>query len=428
MIRKRIVAFLVIVGSAALVAISTARIVRTVDAPAEAPIPVAVVRRTSVGFSVSAKGELQGGNSKMLNAPMTGSAQLILTELRKPGELVQQDDIIAQFDTTEETYKLREAEADLAEAEQQVIQAENETIAKQEELSEELIKARSDVRLAELDCARNPLLASLTAKQNDLALSGAREKLAKLEHDYPERKAAASASVAIQEAGRKKATVLAGTARQNIEKMTLRAPVKGYVNVERNTNSNWFFPGMTFPLYQVGDAVRPGMVVAQIPDLGTWEVSAQIAEQDRGYLAVGQVANFTIVALPKRSYHGKIINLGGTTGPPWNRRFETKLALESPTPDLRPGMSAAIVIATGQMNSVLAIPAQAMFERDGKPYVYLKKSDGFAPLDVKLVRRSESQVVVEGVAEGQLVALANPDQKPDANRNAGGSATKAIAR
>ena len=35
-------------------------------------------------------------------------------------------DVVAQFDTTEETYKLREAEADLAESEQQVVQAENE--------------------------------------------------------------------------------------------------------------------------------------------------------------------------------------------------------------------------------------------------------------------------------------------------------------
>jgi len=31
---------------------------------------------------------------------------------------------------------------------------------------------------------------------------------------------------------------------------------------------------------------------------------------------------------------------------------------------------------------------------------------------VKLVRRSESQVVVEGLNEGQAVALANPEQQP----------------
>lgn len=427
MIRKRILSFVIIVGTVAILAFGGVRIMRSLDRTEETAIPAAPVKRTSVPFSITAKGDLQGGNSKMMSAPMTGSAQLILTDLRKPGELVKENDVIAQFDTTEETFKLREAEADLAEAEQQVIQAQNESLAKQEELNAELIKAHSDLRLAELECTRNPLLATITAKQNDLALAGARDTLAKLERDYPERKAAATASIAIQEAGRMKASVQADTARRNIEKMTLRAPIAGYVNVERNTNSNWFFPGMTFPLYQVGDAVRPGMGVAQIPDLTTWEVIARISEQDRGHLSVGERAEFMIVALPGHSYAGKVTNLGGTTGPPWDRRFECKLALEKPTPELRPGMSVRITIETGRLEGVLAIPAQALFERDGKPFVYAKTPTGFAPQDVKLVRRSESQVVVEGVKEGELVALASPDQKKQDKREKGG-ATKAIAR
>ena len=41
-----------------------------------------------------------------------------------------------------------------------MIQAESEKLAKEEELNADLIKARSDLRLAELECARNPLLAA----------------------------------------------------------------------------------------------------------------------------------------------------------------------------------------------------------------------------------------------------------------------------
>ena len=427
MIRRRLLMFVAIVGSVAIAAAVGVRAMRTLEQPALAPVPAAPVKRTSVQFTITAKGDLQGGNSKNLAAPMTGSPQLILTDLRKPGELVKEGDVVAQFDTTEESFKLREAEADLAESAQQVTQAENETKAKEEELNNELTKARNDAKLAEIECRRNPLIAAITAKQNDLEYAAARERLAKLERDYPRRKAAAAASIAIQEAGRKKATVLAATARRNIDNMTLKAPVAGYVSVERNTNSNWFFPGMTFPLYQVGDAVRAGMNVVLIPDLASWDVTARIAEQDRGYLSVGQVSQFTIVALPGRTYRGKVTNLGGTTGPPWDRRFECKLALEGPTPDLRPGMSVRIVVETGRLDAVLAIPAQALFERDGKPFVYLKSAHGYSPQDVKLVRRSESQVVVEGIGEGQLVALASPDQKK-ADNSDGGGATKAIAR
>jgi biotin carboxyl carrier protein len=420
--------FVAVVGAVAAGAWGAVRLLRTIDEPKQEIIPSTAARKTSVPFSIAAKGDLQGGNSKMMTAPMTGSAQLIITELRKPGELVKEGEVVAQFDTTEETFKLREAEADLAEAEQQVIQAQNEMRAKQEELNAELMKARADVKLAELDCARNPLISSISAKQNDLALEAARDRLDKLERDYPQRKAAASASIAIQEAGRKKATVQAETAKRNIETMTLKAPVPGYVNIERNTNSNWYFPGMTFPLYQMGDAVRPGMGVAQIPDLASWEVTARISELDRGHLNAGQAATFTVVALPDRTYKGKLTNMGGTTGPPWDRRFECKLSLDDPTPDLRPGMSVRIVVETGRLDGVIAIPAQALFERDGKPYVYVRTAQGFTPQDVKLVRRSESQVVVEGINDGQLVALANPDQKRQEKTNGSSSATKAVAR
>jgi len=58
---------------------------------------------------------LQGGNSKMLTAPMVGGSGLVLTSLRRQGELVKAGDVVAEFDTTEQNFKLREAEADLAE-------------------------------------------------------------------------------------------------------------------------------------------------------------------------------------------------------------------------------------------------------------------------------------------------------------------------
>lgn len=393
----------------------------------ERDVPVTQVRRGDVVFTVNATGALQGGNSRMLAAPMTGSNQLTITELRKPGELVGEGDVVAAFDTTEEAFKLREAEADLAEAEQQVIQARNEAVAKAEELNYELIKARSDLRLAELECRRNELRSRIEAQQNDLTLADARERLARLERDYPSRKAAAEAAINIQDAARQKAGMQAETARRNMEMMVLRAPASGYVNVENNTNSNFFFPGMQFPLFQIGDQVRAGMAVAQIPDMSQWEASAAIAEQDRGHLAEGQPAAITVIAMPTRSLEGRIVNLGGTSGPPWNRRFECRLALSAIDSRLRPGMSVRIVITTETMRDVLWLPAQALQESDGRAYVYAREAAGFVARDVKLVRRSESQVVVEGLDEHALVALAVPGKEAAAAGRKDGAA-KAISK
>ncbi len=112
--------------------------------------------------------------------------------------------------------------------------------------------------------------------------------------------------------------------------------------------------------------------------------------------------------MPGRKFAGKIKNIGGTTGSHWERHFECRIALNQPDPQLRPGMSARFRIITGTLPNALWVPSQALFEADGRKFVYLRTATGFTPQDVKLERRSESQVVITGLREGQQVALANP--------------------
>ena len=387
-------------------------------------IPSTVVRRGDVTFSVSAKGELQGGNSAMLTAPMAGGVELVLTSLREPGELVKAGDTVAEFDSTELTFNLREAEADLAEAEQQLRQAKAESLAREEEARYALLKAESDLRLAELEARRNDMLAAIAARQNELAVESARDRLRQLQEDLASRKATTEAGIAIQQAAVKKAQVKAEMARKMIDSMTLRAPADGYVSVQQNSNTGMLMFGMELPVFQVGNAVRPGMAVAQIPNLDTMQVSARIGELDRGHLAVGQEAKIEVVATPDQIFRGRITNIGNTMGPPWDRRFECKLEIDDPLPELRPGMSAKIEIVTAELADVLWLPSQALFDRDGQKFVYLSRGGSFAPVDVELVRAGESKVVLEGLEEGAVVALADPTKQTEAAT--AGSASEAI--
>ena len=48
------------------------------------------------------------------------------------------------------------------------------------------------------------------------------------------------------------------------------------VNVQQNSNQNMIYWGMQLPPFQLGDTARAGMAVAQIPDLKSWEVSANV--------------------------------------------------------------------------------------------------------------------------------------------------------
>ncbi|HET8549183.1 MAG TPA: efflux RND transporter periplasmic adaptor subunit [Bryobacteraceae bacterium] len=421
-----------LVAAAALLVIAAAgwagvRWFQSLKASAAGSLPETAVQRGDVTFAVTARGELSGGNTEMLSAPMTGGGAMAITFLRESGELVREGDVVAKFDTTEQEFKLREAQADLAEAEQQVIGAKAESAAKEEEARYALLQARTELAVAELEMQRNELLPRMVARQNELAAAAAQDKLRQLEKDLRDRLKTAQAGIAIQEAARSKATVAAQTAQRNIDAMTLKAKSTGYVARQQNMEGNFRW-GSFLPALQVGDNVRAGMGVAQIPDLHNWDVTARIGELDRGHLAVGQPAEIQVVALPGRKLRGAIKNIGGVTGPPWDRRFECKLAVHDPPPELRPGMSTRVVITTDTLRGVNWLPSQALFESDGRKFVYLKQGASFTPKDVKLARRSESRVVIEGLQPGQIVALANPEQMKQKQANKPGGALQALPR
>ncbi len=421
-----------VVGLAVLGAVAWGgmHVVRVLTATTSSEVPTTRIRKGRVTISVAARGELQGGNSEMLTAPMVGGGDLAITELREPGEVVSAGDVVVQFDTTMQEYNLREAQADLAEADQQVIKADADAQATDEESRYAVISAQGDVKLAELELRKNAIVPAIQAKENQLALEAAQNRLRQAEQDLKNKKTTSAAAIAIQKAAQNKARVTAQIQQRNIDSMTLRAKTGGYVNVATNNNGMMImYAGMSLPPFQVGDTARSGQAIVQIPDMKNWEVSANVGELDRGHLAPGQKVSVSVVALAGKSFPGHVKLLGGTTGPPWDRRFECRIALDRAGPELRPGMTSNMVITVDTLNDVLWAPSQAVFESDGRTYVYLKTPGGFMPHDVTLLRRSESQVILGGVKEGEEVALSNPDQqsRPAATGNTGG-AMKALSK
>ena len=404
------------------------RVVKAGAAPSAGQTPATRVKRGPVTITVAARGDLQGGNTEMLVAPMVASDSLAVTFLRQPGELVKPDDTVVQFDTTQQEYNLREAEADLAEAQQKILQTEADNQAGDEETRYAVEAARTDVKLAELEVGRNETVSRAQARDNEIALEAARNRLRQAEQDLVNKKASTAAGLAIQRAGENRARMMADMARKSIESMTLKAKTSGYISLQTNTFGLFVITsGMTLPLIQLGDSVRPGMSVAQVFDMQSWEAAALVPELDRGHLAVGQPASVSVVALAGKTYQGRVKSLGSPSGQPWDRKFECRISLDQPGPELRPGMSLNLAITAGKLDDVLWVPSQALFERDGRSFVYVKGPAGFTGRDVTLVKRTESQVVLTGVNEGDEVALSNPSEQAQPARAQQG-AMKAISK
>jgi len=397
-------------GAAVGITWSTRKFLATMADQPGKEIPTTTVRKGQVTISVSARGDLQGGNSEMMIVPPTGVSEVPITFLRPTGEMVKPGDTIVEFDTTQQEYNLREAEADLAEAKQKVIQAEAETKATLEEARYTTLSTASDLQIAELEERKNPVLPAVTAHQNDINVAAARNRKDQADRDYKNRLDSSDASVNVQRANQSKFEMLADNAKKTIDNMVLKSKTGGYVHVLSNSNGQLLYTGAVVPDFQMGDTARTGQTIVQIPDMSTWEVNASVPELDRGYIAVGQQAEVRVAVLGGRTLRGHVKAMGGTTGMAASRRFDCRIQLDQTDPALRPGMTTNVVITVATLNDVLWLPSQAVFESEGRSFVYVNSPKGFVQQDVKLVRRGESQAVVTGLGEGTHVALSPPDK------------------
>ena len=279
------------------------------------------------------------------------------------------------------------------------------------------MKAEFDVRRAEMDVSKKDLVSAIDAKKNLLALDEARRHLSQLKEDIPSHAASNQADIAVAEEKLAKARLSMELAQKNIQNMHLRAPMDGLVAVQENRQTNFYFTGMRLPEYREGDEVQPGGFVAQVLDVEQMELQGKVAEIDRANLSPGEPADIEIYALPHQKISGKVKDVAGTAlqstffSDSGSSKFGVVIALDHPDPQLRPGLSGVVAISAGEMKNVLYLPPQAIFAKNGNPVAYVRKGSDFVPQKIKITRRSETRIAVEGLAEGTEVALVNPEQE-----------------
>jgi HlyD family secretion protein len=384
--------------------------------PRPEQIPTTRAQRGDIDVRVHTLGELGPRRSIVLSAPPT-DGMLQLVKLLPAGSLVQEGTLVLAFDPAEQQYKLDQARSELEEAEQELVKLDADAKVQAADDQVAVLHARYEVRRAELEVSGNEFVGAIQAKKNELSLEEGRRALEQILADVrTHADSNRSGRTALQEK-RNKAQGAMQFAQRTIESMVVKAPMTGLVIVKENRDASggFFFSGMTLPEYREGDTVQPGRGVAEIVDLSEIEIKAKVNETDRASLATGASANVSIEGSPALPLTGSTKGVAGLAArafwdPGAERQFDASFRLDRAEPALRPGMTARVVIAGERLAGVQHLPRQVLFEKEGKPVVYVKTANGFTPTPVKVVRRTESRVVVEGLAADAEVALTNPDR------------------
>jgi hypothetical protein len=202
-----------------------------------------------------------------------------------------------------------------------------------------------------------------------------------------------------------------------IESLVLRAPLDGVVSLKdnRDASGGMFFFGMTLPEYRAGDQIWPGRPVADVIESGRMELRAKVNETDRGNLTTGQPAAVSVDARPGETFAARVGALSGLASRPnffeaagVNRMFDVTFQFDQPDARLKAGVSARVTIEGKEVAGALHVPRQAVFDKKGKNFVFVKTGDRFEEREVKVEQRTESRVAIAGVPEGTEIALVDP--------------------
>jgi multidrug efflux pump subunit AcrA (membrane-fusion protein) len=89
---------------------------------------------------------------------------------------------------------------------------------------------------------------------------------------------------------------------------------------------------------------------------------------------------------------------------------------------IRPGLLADVEIILEKIPNAIHIPAQAVFQKDGRQIVYVRHGSRWDERPIKSLKRSESTLVIaEGLKVDEVIALADPNAKPGDKKDKAGS-------
>ena len=326
-------------------------------------VQTAKAQRESLSSVVSASGEIKPKTYVNIGANAFG--KIVKLHVRE-GDQVKKGQLLAQLENVQSTADVNANKASLQAAETDFVAAEAALATSQADLN----RARSDADHAELDWERAQGL------YKDALIS---------KQDYDAKKAAwesAEAGLAQAKARVEQAKAQKDSAQRHItqseanltrvsdvlQKTIYAAPFDGVI-----TN----LPVREGETVVVGIQNSPGSTLMTLADMSVITAEVKVDETDIVNVKMGQPAEVTIDAIPRKTFHGTVTEIGdnamvrstgvstsqATSTSEEAKDFKVVVTLTDPPPDLRPGLSTTAKITTATRSSVVSVPIQALTVR-----------------------------------------------------------------
>ncbi len=165
-----------------------------------------------------------------------------------------------------------------------------------------------------------------------------------------------------------------------------------------------------------GATLKLGQPIITIPDMSRLGVDVAIHESHIKKIELGQRAIITAEAVSDRPLKGKVSKVAvlpdsnASRYNPSLKVYPSTVEIEGTQNFLKPGMTAKVKIIVDELEGVLYIPVQAVFVEKNQRYVFVRKGNSYKRQAVQIGSYNDEFIeIVEGLAEGDRVALRMPD-------------------
>jgi multidrug resistance efflux pump len=371
---------------------------------------------SSGGGLGSTAGSLVGGTTgRGGGGPGGGGFGLVLMKLAPAGTRVKKGDVVAEFDNESQVRRLDDYKANFVQAEAEIKKLKADMDVARKALDQRILVARADLDKARLDLKTVEVRSAIESEIFKLAAEEAEAAHKQILAEVKLFETSQRAQFRISEIERDQSRIELQRAENNVEKMLVRAPIDGIVVMPSIWRSG------EFGQVQEGDQVYPGQSFMQIVDPDSMVIDATVNQVDSEAIQMNQKAMIRLDAYPELRLAAHIVGIGamtknmGQARTEWAREVPIRLKLDEMDPRVIPDLtgSADIVIATERQATMA--PLASIVHAAGKPFVFLRRPDGWVKQEVELGRRNHIYAVIRsGLQQGQTVALEMP---PSNNQN-----------
>src|SRR5215471_7129392 len=196
-------------------------------------VPTTKVQRGDVVIRAYSRGELKPARTLTLTAPnLFGTVQV--TDLSPMGALAKEKDLIVEYDDSERQAALEEARLSVQSVDEQIKKAKADLAIQQSQDQVSLLKTKYDVRRAELEVQRNPIIDAIDGKKNILMLEQSKRALQQLEIDIQARKEQADSQLAVYQTNRNRSLTDVSRELQRIAQCKALSQITGLVSIRQN--------------------------------------------------------------------------------------------------------------------------------------------------------------------------------------------------